>query len=101
MASQERLITVLSNRDRKASPGAAGDSGLGGASPSGRGRDGTRGWGENWLPPPAAPQAVPGGGASAIETDYWLPELGRRGKHAVIGKDRRRRGGASIKDECL
>lgn len=40
-------------------------------------------------------------GLQSIETDYWLMELGRRGKHAMIGGGRRRRGGASIKDACL
>lgn len=40
-------------------------------------------------------------GLQPTETEYWLPELGRRGKHAMIGGVRRRRGGASIKDACL
>lgn len=40
-------------------------------------------------------------GLQPTETGNWLPELGRRGKHAVIGGVRCRRGGASIKDACL
>lgn len=80
VASQEPLITVLSNPDRKASPGAAGDSGLGGASPSGRGRDRAGDWGEDGLPPPAAPQAVPGGGASAHRDWELVAGAGEEGQ---------------------
>lgn len=101
MVSQDRLITVLSNRDRKASHGAAGDSGLGGASPSGRGRDSTRVGERMGSHHPQLHRPCLEAGLQSFETDYWLGELRRRGNHAVIGGDRCLRGGASIKDPCL
>lgn len=90
----ERLVRVLSNQDRKASvPRSCGRQ------PAGRSvaqrRRPRRYWGVGERVASHLPQLHRRhweAGLQPIGTAYWLAALGRRGKRALIGGGRRRRG---------